>query len=76
MAIYAKNITAAQRVWLEQYEKETGVEPMHQEDLDSGQMQWNDAVQANVDWFESWSMDTLLRIQKNNPANLEDAEAT
>lgn len=67
MAIYAKNITAEQRAWLEQYEKESTFEPIHQEALDSGEMSWRDVVQANVDWFESWSMDTLLRIQNNNP---------
>jgi len=69
MAIYAKKITDSQRAWLEQYESQTGVEPMHQDELDSGGMTWGDVVQANVDWFEAWSMDTLLRIQKNNPAD-------
>lgn len=70
MAIYAKKINQAQRAWLEQYEKETGMEPMHQDELDAGEMRWADVVKANVDWFEAWSMDTLGRIQKNNPADL------
>ncbi|MEE4916251.1 hypothetical protein V2K41_18425 [Pseudomonas alliivorans] len=67
MPIYAKKITVSQRAWLEQYESQTGVEPMHQDELDNGEMKWGDVVQANVDWFEAWSMDTLLRIQKTNP---------
>lgn len=75
MAIFAKRISGAQRAWLEQYEKETGMEPMYQNELDDGDMQWEDVVQANVDWFEAWSMDTLLRIQKNDPAALVDGAA-
>ena len=72
MAIYAKNITAEQRNWLEQYEIETGVEPMHQDDLDSGAMIWREVVRANVAWFESWASDTLLRIQRDVPGQADD----
>lgn len=75
MAITSTKATPAQRAWLKQYEDQTGVEPMHQEELDSGEMSWGALVQANVDWFEAWSMDTLGAIQKNNPADLEDDEA-
>lgn len=75
MAVTSTKATAAQRAWLQQYEDQTGMEPMHQDELDSGEMSWNDLVQANVDWFEAWAMDCMRRIQKNNPASLEDSEA-
>lgn len=75
MAIMSTTSTPEQRAWLKQYEDQTGIEPMHQDELDSGAMSWGRLVQANVDWFEAWAMDTLLRIQRNNPADLEDDEA-
>lgn len=72
MAIYSTIATDAQRAWLKQYEDKTGMEPLHQDELDNGEMTWTQLVQANVDWFESWAMDTMLAIQKNNPATLEE----
>lgn len=75
MAITSSTATAAQRAWLEQYENETTFEPMHQAELDSGEMTWAQVAQANIDWFESWAMDAHLRIQKNNPADMDDEAA-
>lgn len=72
MPITSTTATTAQRAWLKQYEDQTGFEPLHQDSLDSGEMTWAQVAQANVDWFESWSMDTMRGIQKNNPAYLED----
>lgn len=74
MAIYSTTATQAQREWLNQYEQQTGVEPMHQDELDSGEMTFAQVAQANIDWFEAWAMDTHQAIQKNNPASLEDDE--
>ena len=75
MAIYSTTATAEQRAWLQQYENTCGFEPMHQEELDSGEMTFAQVLRANVDWFESWSMDTLLAIQRNIPVDDEDDEA-
>ncbi len=70
MAVTSTKATDAQRAWLKQYEDLSGFEPLHQEELDSGEMSFAALVRANVDWFESWSMDTMRGIQKNNPAAL------
>lgn len=75
MAITSTKATDAQRAWLEQYERETTFEPLHQGELDSGTMTWPEVAKANVDWFEFWAMDAHLAIQKNNPADLEDDSA-
>ncbi|MFL1480959.1 hypothetical protein [Pseudomonas grimontii] len=72
MPIHSTKASPAQRAWLEQYEKQSGFEPMHQNDLDSGEMTFAQVAQTNIDWFESWAADTHLAIQKNNPADLED----
>lgn len=72
MAVTSTTATPAQRAWLQQYENTCGFEPLHQEELDSGEMTFAQVAQANVDWFESWSMDTLIAIQRNNPASLEE----
>ncbi|AGN33462.1 hypothetical protein PflA506_p0031 (plasmid) [Pseudomonas fluorescens A506] len=75
MAINSTTATPAQRAWLEQYESETTFEAMHQAELDRGAMTWAQVAQANIDWFEGWAMDAHQRIQKNNPADLEDDDA-
>jgi hypothetical protein len=71
MAIYSTKATPAQRAWLEQYESISGFEPQYQEELDSGEMTFEQVSRANIDWFESWSDETHLAIQKNNPADQE-----
>ncbi len=38
MAITSTKATDAQRAWLKQYEDQTGFEPLHQEEFDSGEM--------------------------------------
>ena len=68
MPITSTTATEAQRAWLQQYEDKTGFEPMHQEQLDSGEMTFAAVARANIDWFEAWSTDSHLAIQKNNPA--------
>lgn len=60
--IYCKNITQAQREWLENYEHTTSFEPMYQEDIDSGEKTFYEAARDNVGWFESWSGEALRRI--------------
>ncbi|MFL1480993.1 hypothetical protein [Pseudomonas grimontii] len=37
MAITSTKATDAQRAWLKQYEDQTGFEPLHQEEFDSGE---------------------------------------
>lgn len=64
MAITTTKATPAQRTWLERYEKETRFEPLHQEELDSGEMSFAEVVEANLDWFQDWSSDTFLVISK------------
>lgn len=64
----------AQRVCIEQYKNQRGFEPLHQDELDCGDMTFAQVAQANIDWFEAWASDTHLSIQKN-PADLEDDEA-
>ncbi|MDL4860745.1 hypothetical protein NPJ88_000210 [Halomonas elongata] len=74
MPVTSKTATPAQRAWLEQYECETTFEAMYQDELDSGEMSWAEVARTNIHWFENWSSDVHLRIQKNNPADLHDAE--
>ncbi|MDZ5605269.1 hypothetical protein SJI00_21070 [Pseudomonas sp. RP23018S] len=72
MAITSTTATAAQRAWLQQYENTTGFEPLHQEELDSGEMTFAAVARANIDWFEAWSNDAHLTIQKDNPAAFDE----
>lgn len=62
MAIYTKSATPAQRKWLLDYESATTFEPMHQEDLDSGTMTFEQVARANVRWFADWVDDAMNAI--------------
>ncbi|MDH4602424.1 MULTISPECIES: hypothetical protein [Pseudomonas syringae group] len=75
MSITSSKATPAQRAWLEQFERETSFDALHQDALDNGTMTWAQVAQANIDWFEFWAMDAHLAIQKNNPADLEEDAA-
>ncbi|MNL89909.1 hypothetical protein D3C87_2205400 [compost metagenome] len=48
---------------------------MYQEEFDGGEMTFAAVARANIDWFESWSMDTMRGIQKNNPASLDEDDS-
>jgi hypothetical protein len=62
MAVYAKNITAEQAAWLKTYEDATGFEPIHQEELDSGELTFVEVVRLNVRWFEQFAEDAMHKI--------------
>lgn len=67
MTIYAKKLNGKQRAWLERYEQETTFEPLHQEDLDSGAMTFDEVARANLAWFNDWSEEVFSRISSDSP---------
>jgi hypothetical protein len=67
MPIFAKKINAAQRQWLERYERMTDFEPTHQEDIDAGTMKFAEVARRNVQWYEDHTSDIHLRIQDAIP---------
>lgn len=71
MAVFVKNVNGKQRAWLILYEKSTTFEPMHQDELDSGAMTFNEVARANIEWFEQWSGDAFLEITRDVPLTLE-----
>lgn len=75
MPIYATDVTPEQREWLERYERETGFEPMHQEELNGDPAKFYEIARLNIDWFEGWSSDALLRISRNTPGFFEALDA-
>jgi len=62
MTVRAKRINNEQRRWMKYYEDQTGFECLYQEEVDDGEMSFEEMAQANVDWFESWSSDVHLSI--------------
>ncbi len=75
MPITSTKANDAQRTWLKEYENKTGFEPMHQDELDSGEMTFAAVARANIDWFEAWASETHLAIQKNNPASFDEDDS-
>jgi hypothetical protein len=64
-----------QRAWCEQFERETGFEPML-DDYESGEKSFPEIAKFNIDWFELHSNDVLLRISGEIPGrDLEDGVA-
>lgn len=53
MAIYSKTLSPEWREAFDHYERVSGFEPMHQDEIDSGDMTVEEAWQANIQWFES-----------------------
>lgn len=67
--IYAKKINGKQRAWMLKYERETTFEPMHQEEIDSGDMTFIESAKSNIRWFEDWSNDVYQRITDSIPGD-------
>lgn len=67
MAIYAKKINGKQRAWLKKYEDETTFEPLYQEELDSGEMTFDEVAKENLKWFEDWAGDVFTRVSSGVP---------
>jgi hypothetical protein len=66
--IYAKKLNRRQRAWLQKYEDLTGFEPMHQEDIDSGEMTFAEVARENCQFYEDHTSDMYLLITHNIPA--------
>ena len=67
MPITAKHINGKQRAWLIVYERVTGFEPLHQDELDAGVITFNELVRHNIKWFEEWSTESMAAISTNPP---------
>ncbi len=65
--IYAKRLNGKQRAWMKLYEEETGIEPLYQEDIDSGEKTFVEAARLNCQWYEDHTSDVMLRITDNIP---------
>ena len=72
MTIYCKKITKQQRQWLENYEAQTGFEPMYQDDIDSGNKTFLQAAKDNNRWYEDYSEDVLRRITHDIPGEHDE----
>jgi len=75
MAVYSKTATSEQRAWMETYEATTTFEAQYQEELDKGEMTFEQMAAANVHWFEEWASDALLTIMRNYRKCPEEEEA-
>ncbi len=51
MTIYAKKLSKKWREAFEEYETACGFEPMHQDEIDEGEMTVQDAWESNVAWL-------------------------
>ena len=52
MAIFAKKLTPEWREAFQKYEKISGFEFMHQDDIDAGEMTPREAWERNIRWLE------------------------
>ncbi len=62
--IYAKNITAEQRKWLQNYMNVTTFEPLFQDELSDGTMTFEQVRKKNLGWFEMWSKDAYQQAER------------
>lgn len=75
MPVLTNKVTKEQREWLERYEHETTFEPFRQEELNGCPAKFYEVARANIDWFENWAGDVLLRISKQTPGFFEAFDA-
>lgn len=53
MAIYAKKLNGKQRAALKKYENTCGIEPLGQDDLDAGEIDFRELWRMNTEWLEN-----------------------
>ena len=66
--IRAKRVNGKQRAWLLLYEKETGFEPLYQEDIDSGELTFAEAASLNCQWYRDYYEEIRARITADIPS--------
>lgn len=64
MPVYCKTATAEQLEIMVQFEKLTGFEFMHQEDLDSGEKSFDEAWRSNLRWYRDHIQETLRAAER------------
>jgi hypothetical protein len=62
MTVYARNITPEQSDWLQRYEDETGFEAMYQDQLDDGEMTFEEVASDNLRWFSDWVIEVVQAL--------------
>ena len=64
-----KSISKAQNEWLKSYQGTTGFEPMHLDELESGEMSFNECAKNNINWYEDHMHDAYNAISTHVPFN-------
>lgn len=62
-----KSLSTAQNEWLKSYQSTTGFEPMHLDEIESGEMSFNEAANSNIDWYEAHMHDAFNSISTHVP---------
>ena len=57
MTIYAKKLNGKQRAALQRMEQVSGVEPLYQDEIDSGEMKFKEVWSLNIQWLEDMVSD-------------------
>jgi len=62
MSIYAKKLSKKWRKCFEEFKDRSGLDPMYQNDIDSGQMTPREAWDMNLSWLRDWT-EEICRIE-------------
>ena len=62
MSVSSKTATTEQTHYIKLFEDITGFEFMHQDDMDSGEMTFNEAWAANVRWYKDHTHEILRAV--------------
>ena len=71
MPIYTKKLNGKQKTALKKYESICGFEPMYQEDLDAGKINFRELWRRNIKWMEG-IMAELTNINTNGCFNSDE----
>lgn len=58
-----RRFTAAQKAWIENFDKETSYPPIYEEDFENGTKSWKEYQLANIRWVRDHTQEILSRME-------------
>lgn len=69
MPVLVKKANGKQKSWIKEYERVTGFECMHQDELDKKKISFVEFCRKNLRWFQDWSQECYDALESSYPGD-------
>ena len=69
MPVLVKKVNGKQRAWIKEFERVTGFECMHQDELNDKKITFVDFCKSNLRWFQDWAQECFDSLDSSYPGD-------